>query len=149
MDQKPTIGDMMAAYASDAVDHARSKFGIALDYSPQSIEQVEQVLSRLYAKTPRGIWKFLKKGPSEEVVDTLCKMYGGYIGEVFRRVHGGHWEIRRDLVWTTAAVIALSRSGGMTFFPPSKVYKRLTDGDGDNVWTYYRVLSRRTADSAG
>jgi hypothetical protein len=34
---------MMAAYAQDAVDHAKTAAGVTLDYSPDSIKQVEGV----------------------------------------------------------------------------------------------------------
>jgi hypothetical protein len=32
---------------------------------------------------------------------------------------------------------------GQQCSPPAKVYKRIIDGDGDNVHFYYRVLSER------
>lgn len=40
MEGEPTVGDMMAAYAEDAVDHAQAAAGIALDYSQESIRNV-------------------------------------------------------------------------------------------------------------
>jgi hypothetical protein len=46
MDQ-PTVNDMMEAYALDAVDHAKAALGIVLDFTPQSIENVEKVLQVL------------------------------------------------------------------------------------------------------
>ena len=69
---------MMTAYAQDAVEHARSACAITLDYSPESVKQVETVLEKLYAEQPRGFFaRLLGKGPSAETVDTICKMYGG------------------------------------------------------------------------
>jgi hypothetical protein len=49
-----TVTDMMVAYAQDAVDHAQSSAGVTLDYSPDSIKSVEEILEKLYAAVPRG-----------------------------------------------------------------------------------------------
>ena len=38
---EPTLNDVMAAYAQDAVDFARNNFNVELDYTNQSIERVE------------------------------------------------------------------------------------------------------------
>jgi len=84
--EKPTVTDMMVAYAQDAVDHAKSSSSINLDYSPESIRQVEAVLDSLYAAIPRGLSRLFRHGPSQEDMFTMAKMSGGYIGEVVRRV---------------------------------------------------------------
>ena len=41
---KPTVNEMMEAYARDAVDHAKQAFGRNLDFSPASVKQVEEIL---------------------------------------------------------------------------------------------------------
>jgi hypothetical protein len=131
----PTINDMMAAYAEDAVDFARGRFGIPLDYSIASVEQIESVAEKLVQARPKGVFaKFLRKSPSDEEIQTVCKMLGGYIGEVYRRAKGGDWAINQEYQ-------ALGILQGETWiFPPAKVSKRLTNGAEDNLWSYFRVL---------
>ena len=132
----PTVNDMMAAYAEDAVDFARSKFGIALDYTNESVERVEFIAEQLMqAARPKGLLgKLLHKAPSDEEIQAVCKMLGGYIGEVFRRAKGGEWGINQEFQ-------ALGvQQGENWIFPPAKVHKRLTNGSEDNLWSYFRIV---------
>lgn len=131
----PTINDMMAAYAEDAVDFARTKFGIPLDYANASIEQVEFIAEKLVRARPTGfIGKLLRKAPSEEEIQTVCKMLGGYIGEVYRRTKGGNWGINQEF-----QAFGVNQ-GENWIFPPAKVHKRLTNGAEDNLWSYFNML---------
>lgn len=68
-------------------------------------------------------------------------MFGGYLGEVFRRHQGGEW-LLDDQISPGGPVITLQHSSAGKFFPPAKVYKRLMNGDEDNVWIFYQVLVR-------
>ena len=87
---EPTLNDVMAAYAQDAVDFARNNFNVELDYTNQSIERVEGIAARLYDAKPKGfLAKVFRKGPTDEQVQGICKALGGYIGEVYRRSKGG------------------------------------------------------------
>ena len=131
----PTINDMMVAYAEDAVDFARSKFGITLDYTSGSVERVEFMAEQLVQARPKGlIGKLLRKAPSEQEIQTVCKMLGGYVGEVYRRAKGGEWAVDQ-------AHQALGVNQGETWiFPPAKVHKRLTNGAEDNLWSYFNLL---------
>jgi len=140
MEPKPTVADMMAAYAQDAVDHAKTAAGVTLDYSPDSIKHVEGVLETLYAATPRGLSRIFRRGPTQEDVATMAKMYGGYIGEVVRRTAGGEWVLDTEIA-AGETVISL-RKGEQRIFPPAKVHKRLANGSEDNVWFYYQVLMK-------
>lgn len=131
----PTLNEMMAAYAEDAVGFARAKFGVSLNYANDSIQAVESVAEKLFQAQPKGVvGKLFRKAPSEEEIQTVCKMLGGYIGEVYRRSKGGNWAINEEFQ-------ALGISHGENWiFPPSKVHKRLTNGAEDNLWSYFSVL---------
>ncbi|HQS00427.1 MULTISPECIES: hypothetical protein [unclassified Polaromonas] len=131
----PTINEMMAAYAEDAVDFAREKFAVSLDYSTASVQQVEFVAEQLEKARPKGvIAKLLRKSPSDEEIQTVCKMLGGYLGEVYRRSKGGDWAINQEY-----QALGIVR-GESWVFPPAKVNKRLTNGAEDNLWSYFKVL---------
>lgn len=138
LEKAPTVDDMMAAYALDAVDHAQSAFGVDLDFTPASVEDVEKILAALHSAIPRGIVRFFKRRPSNDTLDQLSKMYGGYVGEVFRRQRGGTWSYDTEIS-PGHLVIALI-NGESRIFPPSKVRKRLDNGPEDNVWSFLRVL---------
>jgi hypothetical protein len=141
MSDKPTIGDMMAAYAQHAVDFAQAKFGETLDYSERNVQKVESCLRQLYDAKPKGfLGKLFGRGPSDDDVLTVAKMFGGYVGEVVRRHHGGEWVLDEE-TYSEHAVIAIHHPSGK-LFPSAKVHMRLINGDEDNVWVYYQVLTR-------
>jgi len=133
-----TINDMMTAYAEDAVDFASRTFGVFLDYTPESIQQVEAMAERLRDPRPGGfIGKLLRKALTDEEVQVVCKMLGGYIGEVYRRSKGGEWAINEE--YRAIGVLL----GKTWIFPPAKVHKRLANGAEDNLWSYFQVISER------
>ncbi len=132
---QPTINDMMCAYAEDAVDFARDRFNVSLDYTPESVERVEHIAERLFESNPRGfLSKLLRKGLTTDERDQVCKMLGGYIGEVYRRAKGGEWGINQEF-----QAIGVCRDEAW-IFPPAKVHKRLANGAEDNLWSYFRVI---------
>lgn len=138
-DTLPTVADMMAAYAEDAVDHAKSAGGVTLDYSPASVEAVEAVLTKLHEALPKGfLARLFGRGPSPAEVATVSKMYGGYVGEVLRRARGGEWILDDEIV--PGERTPCLRKGGFRIWPTGKVHKRLGNGPEDNVWHYYRFV---------
>jgi hypothetical protein len=139
MADKPTVTDMMVAYAQDAVDHAQASSGVALDYSLASIRGVEEILEKLRAALPRGFWgRLFGKGPSQQDIDQVCKMYGGYVGEVFRKAGGGEWTLDTEIVPGQDTMCL--RNGDQRIWPVAKVYKRILNASEDNVWAYSQVV---------
>jgi hypothetical protein len=128
-----SINDMMLAYAQDAVDYAKLRHNVDLNFSVSSIEAVEKIADQLFQARPRGLRTLISRGPTEEEMDILCKMLGGYIGEVYRTQKGGDWALNDEF-----SAIGIQR-GDAWIFPPAKVHKRLTNGDEDNLWSYFRV----------
>ncbi len=141
MANEPTANDMMTAYALDAVDHAKNAFQRELDFSVDSVRQVEEILSAMHDTMPRGVLsKFLRRGPSKEDVWSFSKMYGGYVGEVLRRAAGGEWFFDEDIIPGQRSVAL--RKGDQRIWPPFKVGKRLTTGAEDNVWHYFQAVAK-------
>lgn len=128
----PKIAAVTGAYALDAVDHAKTKFGIALDWSDRSIANVETILTRLHADYVKS-----KTQIPDDAIATLAKAYGSYIGEVYRRNHGGDWGMMTLDGLDFPAVKARS---GVAFWPIGRVTNRIKNGSGDNVAFYYRGL---------
>lgn len=136
---KPTVNDMMESYAQDAVDFAQNNFKITLDYSPESIEYIEKIAAQLEASIPKSKFaRLFKKGPSDEEIDQVCKMLGGYIGEVYRRERNGEWGFNQDVA--PGNLVIELKCGDLAMFPPAKVHKRLVNGAEDNLQSYFTVM---------
>jgi len=125
------IREIAEAYALDAVDYADQVFHMKLDWTDGSIRSVESILDRLYSMKAAA-------HPSTEQVWQFAKMFGSYIGETYRRSRN------RDARWGVVTLggdrfVGMSPQGGSeSFWPWGRVQKRLTNGNEDNVWDYYR-----------
>jgi hypothetical protein len=115
--------------------------GVTLDFSRESVRAVEELLARMHEARPKGLFsRLLSRGPSQEVLFTFAKMYGGYVGEVLRRTSGGEWYLDQELI-PGQPTIGL-RNGEQRIWPPAKAGKRLINGPEDNVWHYFQVVAR-------
>jgi len=73
---EPTVADMAAAYALDAIGHAKDTVGIDLDFSDASIEHVEATLTLAHDTLPKGFFaKLFGRGPSRRDILTMSKIY--------------------------------------------------------------------------
>src|SRR5215471_9173438 len=127
------IAQIMQAYAEDAVRTARQHH-VNLDYSEQSLEEVEGLLGQLHDELENGPHATGSSNAqsTQEGLDEMSRMWGGYLGEVVRRRFGGEWTIEKypagDFLIVTLNV------NGAKLFPAMKVHKRLTEGDSENLW---------------
>jgi len=124
---------MVAAYAEQAVTLAH-EFNAQLDYSENSLMEVETILARLAREMPAS-------KPSADDVSEICKIWGSYLGEVVRRRFGGDWSIE-TYPGKQFATLTLSVNGNK-LFPSMKVHRRLTEGEGENVWSFYRMVKAK------
>ncbi|MGH9616483.1 MAG: hypothetical protein ACRD28_07045 [Acidobacteriaceae bacterium] len=129
-----SIAEMMQSCAERAVQAAHDRFGFELDYSERSVESLETVL----VSVSRSL-NLLENDKVEEQV----KLWGGYLGEVVRRHWNGAWELIQ-YPGSATAVPTLVVSGSQ-LYPLLKVYRRLTMGDGENVWKFYEQIRNRLA----
>ena len=127
----PSVIKIAEAYSLDAVDIAERNFGISLDSTESSIEAVERLLAKLHDQM--GSAK-----PDEKVVWSFAKAFGSYIGEVYRKYHGGAWGI---VELGGEEFPGIQSANGVRFWPWSRVYKRLVDGAENNVWHYYQSMT--------
>lgn len=153
-----SLDAMIQEHAQAAVETARA-MNVALDYSEQSLEQVEQILARLHQELRD--WKIARAattavasgpvdaptGPSDNQMSDMCRLWGSYFGEVVRRRWGGEWNVE-TYPGGSFATLTLTVSAGK-LFPSMKVYRRLTEGDADNLWTFYQTVRRRLAAAPG
>lgn len=120
------------AYAEDARDLARDGFGIELDWSDGSVRSVERILGAMSDS-------LITERPPEERIIQAGKMFGSYVGEVFRRNHGAVWGV---VVQGGERVPALQMAGsGSVTWPWGRAKSRLTEGAENNIWDYFVLLT--------
>lgn len=131
----PNIQKIAEAYSLDAVDMAKGQLGINLDWSDASIENVEKALAKMHAS-----YVVTWPKPTPEQVMSFAKGFGSYVGEVYRRNHGGEWGI---VSLNGEKFPGLRTKAGTNFWPWGRVANRITDGDENNVFDYYQVLLKK------
>ncbi len=126
------VQKMAEAYAQDAVDFSKRQFSISLDWSDSSITSVESALAKMHTS-------FLSTNPrpTEEQAMSFAKGFGSYIGEVYRRNHGGEWGI---VSLNGQKFPGLRTKSGTNFWPWGRALNRIMQGPGNNVSDYYRAL---------
>ena len=133
METHDSVSDMAGAYAEQAVLIAR-EFNTKLDYSENSLMELEAIISQLALELPAG------GAPGDELAE-MCKMWGSYLGEVVRRRFGGDWSID-TYPGKQFATLTLTVAGNK-LFPSMKVHRRLTEGENDNLWTFYKMVKAK------
>jgi hypothetical protein len=147
----PSVDQMAADFADAAVELARD-FGASLDFSEQSLEHVERILGQLHddiqGLTP--VQSLDERRPTTSDLTEMSKLWGSYFGEVVRRRWGGEWSIEtyplsgRDGKSQPFSTLTLSVAGAK-LFPSMKVYRRLTQGDAENLWEFYGKVREKLA----
>ena len=131
--QFKTAGEFTQWMATEAVKDARENNHVSLDYTPESIQKVEQILGDLHDK--------YVKDHSSISANGLGSAYGAYIGEVIRRSEpGARWE-RDDPVGGEKSYPIVWGAGHS--YPMAWCYHRIVNGPEDNVWVKYRVLKQK------
>ena len=124
----PKLAEDMEANARNAVELAKTRFQVALDFRAESIQELEKLFDRVQYAMPDP--------ESKETLGLLTRLWGSYLGEVIRRRLGGEWIIWTDKHGKTMAL----QIGEATVFPHNKVKKRLERGADHNVWNYYQSV---------
>ncbi|MGH9564891.1 MAG: hypothetical protein ACRD4F_16050 [Candidatus Angelobacter sp.] len=129
MELHDSVAAMAIADAEAAVIAAREYNG-QLDYSEESLMELESILARFCGQ---------QRGPED--ISERCKIWGSYLGEVVRRRFGGEWSID-SYPGKQFATLTLTVNGSR-IFPSMKVHRRLTQGEAENVWSFYKMIKSR------
>ncbi len=141
MSKQPVAG-LMKRYANAAVQVAHREYRIKLTYSERSLVKVETILSNLYRHLPRTKSGRLAKSAARDVnLDQICKAFGAYVGEVMRRKWGGRWRI--NVKGGNAEVFLQVKD--TSIYPISKIYRRLANGEEDNILYFYGFFNELVA----
>lgn len=120
---------MMLSYAQQAVKLAHQR-KVDLDFSENSLQKLEALLGELGpASSP---------APDAPTLDEMSRIWGGYFGEVVRRRFGGDWTVEKypqgDFHIVTLNV------NGARLFPSMKIHRRLSQGAGEDLWSFYQSI---------
>jgi hypothetical protein len=128
------IDQYMISLSTQAVERARSSYGITLDYTPDSVKQVETLLATKY--------DLQKTHPmTEQEIADAAHLWGAYIGEVIKRTHPAHWVRDSSVAGKDALPIVYEDKSGESY-PCAWVYHRLKKGEEDNVWIKFHFLTQ-------
>lgn len=123
----------MEGYAQAAAELGRSEFKLKLDFSSESIDSLDDILVRI--------------GESPELdMDFEVRLWGAYLGEVLRRRYAGTWEMTQ-YPGGVAAVPAVELRGSR-LFPLMKVYRRLTEGEEEDLRAFFSMVTERLGNPA-
>jgi len=123
----------MHVVAVDAVRRARQEHQVVLDFSPASIQQVEEkILAKLHEI-------HLTTPMDERELSRASLRWGAYIGEVLKRTRRGSWQ--RDSQQIGKGTTPVVFEPGTEAFPRSWAYKRIADGPDDNVVFKFQVFT--------
>jgi hypothetical protein len=133
-----SVSEMAAAYAHKAIRSAR-ELNAELDFSENSLMELETILDGLAQRDS-------SRRSSDELTE-ICKIWGSYLGEVVRRRFGGEWSIE-TYPGKQFATLTLTIAGNK-LFPSMKVHRRLTEGEKDNVWSFYKMVKTKLETTPG
>jgi len=101
-----------------------------LDFSEESITSLENLLDGFAKGIPMH-------KPSEEHICNISMIFGTYLGETLLKnglaEKGYYWDIVK-----LSPFPVLTHENGNILTPNNKVYKRLVDGEEDNVVSFYK-----------
>ena len=125
------IDSHYTSMASLAVKRAKERFQTLLDYTPESIEKVEEILDRIYRQN-------LDSPFGKHRLEVECDTWGGYIGEVIKRVRPGKWMFTSKESGPGSRPFVYSDGSGESF-PLSWIHKRLTKGVEESVAEKFKL----------
>lgn len=125
------IRKVAEAYAKDTVEYAKKHFDLKLDWSDASIQQLERMFVDL--DTDRA-----QAAPTVERTGEFSKMFGSYVGEVYRRNHGATWGL---VTWQGETFPGLEAKNGKLFWPWGRVQSRLVKGPAEDLSSWYLGLT--------
>lgn len=121
------LEQLMRDSAQDAIRFAQEEFTVELDSSAGSIAQVDKLILLLRSEYADNLH-------DSKLIFTICNMLGAYVGEVFRRFHGGQWVYDDSDKDAPAVFLAV---GEFTFAFAGIVYQRLLNDGIISVENYY------------
>ena len=125
----PAAAQRAAREAAELVRFARTELGVQLDWSDASITQIERLAVALGKDLRR-------EGGKLSEVEGLVRLLGSYVGEVYRRNHGGSWGEAK--VGGQHRIALRPTRGDTLLWPAERIRQRLRQGAGGGLATHYQ-----------
>jgi hypothetical protein len=131
--QHPPTPEYATRHAQIAVDAARNVEGIELDFSPESLPEVDRIIGAFHAERLRP----------DQVGETVFS-FGCYVGEVFVRHHAGRWVMpkRSWFGFGGSDMMLVEMPNGVVCNPIGKAFKLLEQGESESLTYFYQVMVR-------
>src|SRR5688500_19744683 len=78
------LAGTIVAQAQQAIKTAKLTFDESLDFTSESLDGVERIMTKLQKREPKL---------TDEQITELSELWGVYVGEVIRRYFGGQWTV--------------------------------------------------------
>ncbi len=131
--QFPPTPENAGRLAQLVMPAAKQISGVDLDYSPNSLHVVDQIVDG-----------FHRDGVTLDRIGSTLFCFGCYVGQVFVRNNGGRWRATDEAGCTAMTDLPLVVQLGPDNFcnPIGKVFKRLENGEEDNLPYFYQVFTQ-------
>jgi hypothetical protein len=131
--QFPPTPENAAALAELAVKAAWNVDSIELDYSPESLKQVDRILGKFHAD----------KLTANQIGSTIFS-FGCYVGEILVRQNSGKWKMPKQSLLAKfglgeSNMMVIELPNGNVWNPIGKAFKLLENGEADSVSYFYAV----------
>jgi hypothetical protein len=133
---EPEIQKIAEDHSRNCIKLVKAQFKIELDGSDASVLSLEPILDHLsnYVKT--------KGMPQKRIVD-FARMYGFYIGETYRKNHGGvSWGLV-NIDGQEYFGLGKTETNEAFIWPVANVLKRIQMGPEANIATYYNAITEK------
>jgi len=134
------MNSLQLALAAQTFIEKAKEYKLELDYQLDSLAKVEDYLTKTMPNPAKPISKSL----FADDMETMTMNFGAYIGEIVRRnTRHAKWNYQEgNSPWE----IGLIQPNGNVGFPINKAFKRIHNGDEDNVHHFARVFLQRIFD---
>jgi hypothetical protein len=124
-------------FAADIVGVAKKHFDVTLDYSVNSLADVDQVIGG-----------FHEEGLKLDDVAAMVFGFGCYVGEIFVRHAGATWRAatQEEIENYYGVPLIVVLTNDTTANPIGKIIKRLEEGDEHDLPYFYRGMCRTARD---
>ena len=128
----PPTAENAPKFAADMVGPAAEISGAELDFSVASLQAVDEIIEGMRQDGCT----------SDQIAETLFG-FGCYVGEVFARNANGKWRNAAETSMAKLAGFPIVIELGKDSFcnPVGKVFKRLENGEEDNLSYFYQVFT--------
>jgi hypothetical protein len=121
------LQQLMTDSASDAAKVSQEEFSLDLDFSPDSVAKIDDMLLAF-------VDKYKAQALEDKHVFTLCNVFGAYVGEIFRNLVGGTWRYDNS---NPNAPYVLLEYGEHSYAFAGVCYERLVNDSSISVKQYF------------